>query len=178
MLNPERPFVPQAQIALNVAMNALHERSILYSHKGRVTSAHFSPDGSQVVTASEDNTARLWDVASGQELAVLRGHETGVYSAHFSPDGSQVVTASEDSTARLWDVASGQELAVLKGHESVVRSAHFSPDGSQVVTASRDKTARLWDNPTLDELIERAKKRLPRQKLTAAEKEQFFVTDK
>ena len=53
-----------------------------------------------VVTASEDNTARLWDAAAGKEIAVLRGHENSVWSAAFSPDGTRVVTASEDNTAR------------------------------------------------------------------------------
>jgi WD40 repeat protein len=133
---------------------------------------------STLVKASYDYTARLWDVASGEELAVLVGHESYVTSAAFSPDGSQVVTASIDKTARLWDVASGQELAVLRGHTDTVFMANFSPDGSQVVTASRDKTARLWDNLTLDELIEWAKDRLPRQEMTAAEKKQIFVPDK
>jgi hypothetical protein len=46
------------------------------------------------------------------------------------------------------------------------------------VTVSDDKTARVWDNLPIGELIERAKKRLPRQKLTTAEKEIFFVSDK
>jgi WD40 repeat protein len=55
-----------------------------------------------VVTASLDRSARLWDAASGQELAVLRGHEAGVGSAAFSPDGAKVVTASADRTARIW----------------------------------------------------------------------------
>ena len=54
----------------------------------------FSPDGTQVVTASGDNTARVWDVASGTVVAELTGHEGGVTSAAFSPDGTQVVTAS------------------------------------------------------------------------------------
>ncbi|MBX3326495.1 MAG: hypothetical protein U0223_06775 [Nitrospira sp.] len=52
-------------------------------------------------TASTDNTARLWDVASGKELHVL-WHEEGVNSAEFAPDGKTVVTASDDRTARLW----------------------------------------------------------------------------
>ena len=66
-------------------------------------SAAFSPDGSRIVTASSDNTARIWDAASGKEIAVLRGHEASVDSAAFSPDGSRIVTASEDNTARIWD---------------------------------------------------------------------------
>ena len=45
------------------------------AHEGRVRSAAFSPDGARVVTASDDNTARVWDAASGQEIASLKGHE-------------------------------------------------------------------------------------------------------
>ncbi len=82
------------------------------------------------MTASGDDTARLWDAATGKELAVLRGHEDGVRSAQFSPDGERVVTASADGTARVWDAATGEELAVLRGHEDAVNSAQFSPDGS------------------------------------------------
>ncbi|HYO52448.1 hypothetical protein [Archangium sp.] len=65
-------------------------------------SAAFSPDGSRVLTASLDSTARLWDSRSGQLLATLKGHEDRVRSAGFSPDGSRVVTASDGKTARLW----------------------------------------------------------------------------
>ena len=80
-------------------------------------SAVFSPDGARIVTASDDDTARLWEAATGQELAVLRGHEGEVLSAVFSPDGARIVTASDDDTARLWEAATGQEIAVLRGHE-------------------------------------------------------------
>jgi WD40 repeat protein len=67
-----------------------------------VYSAAFSPDGSRIVTASADKTARIWDVATSKEIAVLRGHDGSVNSAAFSPDGSRIVTASDDNTTRIW----------------------------------------------------------------------------
>jgi WD40 repeat protein len=74
-------------------------------HKDTVQSAAFSRDGTRVVTASHDKTARVWDAATGRELAVLRGHPDEVISAAFSHDGSRIVTASDDGTARIWDVS-------------------------------------------------------------------------
>ena len=82
-----------------------------------MVSAAFSPDGSRIVTASWDKTARIWDAATAKEIAVLRGHDGPVVSAAFSPDGSRIVTASEDKTARIWDAATAKEIAVLRGHE-------------------------------------------------------------
>ena len=69
-----------------------------------MTFAAFSPDGSRIVTASMDKTARIWDAASAKQIAVLRGHEEAVLSAAFSPDGSRIVTVSKDKTTRIWDV--------------------------------------------------------------------------
>src|SRR6266436_2477735 len=64
---------------------------------------------------SGDQTARIWDAATGKEIAVLRGHDSPVRSAAFSPDGARIVTASRDKTARIWDAASAKEMAVLRG---------------------------------------------------------------
>jgi WD40 repeat protein len=96
-------------------------------------------------------TARLWDAATGKEIAVLR-HVDMVQSAAFSPDGKRIVTASNDKTARLWDAATAMEIAVLRGHDIDVWSAAFSPDGTRIVTTSFDKTARLWDAATGKEI--------------------------
>jgi hypothetical protein len=104
-----------AAAALAAAVSEANWRFALGGH-ARVTSAAFSPDGTRIVTASGDKTARIWDAASAKEIAVLRGHESGVSSAAFSPDGTRIVTASEDMTARIWDThlqtMSAQDLLV------------------------------------------------------------------
>ncbi|CCA76475.1 hypothetical protein PIIN_10468, partial [Serendipita indica DSM 11827] len=83
--------------------------SSLRGHESGVNSVEFSPDGSQIVSGSDDNTIRLWDAATGQAVGEpLRGHEGWVLAVAFSPDGSQIVSGSYDKTIRLWDVATGQ----------------------------------------------------------------------
>ena len=144
----DRPQLRRTVRALAAVLPANRER-LRFS----AFDAVFSPDGQRVLTASWDNTARLWDAATGAELLVLKGHEGPVTSAVFSPDGRRVLTASQDKTARLWDAATGAELLVLKGHENWVTSAVFSPDGRRVLTASGDHTARLWDAATGAELL-------------------------
>ncbi|MEH2372676.1 MAG: ribosome assembly protein 4, partial [Nostoc sp.] len=74
-----------------------------------VYSASFSPDSKRIVTASADNTARVWDI-SGKQIAELKGHTQAVYSANFSPDGKRIVTASLDNTARVWRADNLDEL--------------------------------------------------------------------
>lgn len=108
-------------------------------------SSPFSPDGTQLVTSSQDNTARIWDTRRGHEIAKLNGHTGTVMSAVFSLDGRRVVTASADGTARIWSAHSGLEIAALRGHNGPVNSAAFSPDGSRVITESGDGSARVWD---------------------------------
>ena len=104
-----------------------------------------SPDGKRVVTASSDQTARLWDAESGKEIAVLKAHTGLVLAASFSPDGKRVVTASSDQTARLWDAESGKEIAVLKAHEGGALMASWRRDGRRLVTAGQDRVARIWN---------------------------------
>ncbi|WPB82282.1 TIR domain-containing protein [Archangium violaceum] len=115
---------------------------LLREHEGAINELSLSPDGGTLATASEDGTARLWDVTTGQSR-VLSGHTAPVLSVAFSPDGGTLATASEDGTARLWDVTTGQSH-VLSGHTAPVLSVAFSPDGGKLATADNEGTARLW----------------------------------
>jgi WD40 repeat protein len=98
-----------------------------------------------VVTASKDNTARVWDAASGKAVGEPMTHGDSVNSASFSADGKRVVTASADKTARVWGADSSKPVGAPMTHGGWVLSTSFSPDGKRVVTASEDKTARVWD---------------------------------
>jgi WD40 repeat protein len=81
-----------------------------------VFDAAFSPDGKCVVTASFDNTARVWDAESGQLLATLAGHTGSVFEASFSPDGNFIVTASGDGMARIYIADRNDLLNWAKNH--------------------------------------------------------------
>jgi WD40 repeat protein len=136
-----RPYEPRARFALEQAWRA--SGGIVARYKGHsdgVLSAAFSPDGRQVLTASADRTARLWDLPSAKEVIRFEGHTDNVTSAEFSADGKAILTTSLDHSARVWDAHSGRPIATFEAH---VTSATFAPDGGTVLTAS-DDAARVW----------------------------------
>jgi TRAP-type C4-dicarboxylate transport system substrate-binding protein len=118
----------------------------LKGHKSDVWGVDFSPNGRYLASGSSDGTTRLWDVATGEEVAVFSVETGEVGGVAFSPDGKFLLMAVTDQTARLWDIATGQEVQVFSGHTGSVDSVGFSPDGKIIVTnGSSDLTARLWD---------------------------------
>jgi WD40 repeat protein/serine/threonine protein kinase len=110
-----------------------------------VNSVAFSPDGSQLASAGQDYTVKVWDVANGRVLRTLEGHKDEVYSVAFSADRTRLASASRDNTVKLWDAGSGQQLLSLEGHTRPVRSVTFSRDGQRLASASFDGTVKVWD---------------------------------
>lgn len=139
---------PEAESALRRAVAGSQVRSVLTGHKDWVNTVAFDPRGETLVTSSSDNTARLWDVATGTERAVLAGHTHWVATGTFDPSGRTVLTASADGTAMLWDASTGAELRPLAPETPApgpLVTASFDPAGTTVVTAGDDAVVRLWD---------------------------------
>lgn len=138
-------------------------RFLLEDATGDINSVAFSPNGTQVLTASNDGDIRIYDTQTSDLVAdlVTRGHPLDV--AAFSHDGTHVVMGDcaevEDGTdnciageAVLYDIDSGEILQTFSGHTTDVVSVAFSPDDSMIMTGSNDNTARVWDVESGDEL--------------------------
>ncbi|MCA2938734.1 MAG: WD40 repeat domain-containing protein, partial [Microcystis sp. M113S1] len=80
-----------------------------------VSSVNFSPDGKTLVSGSDDNTIKLWNVETGQEIRTLKGHDSPVSSVNFSPDGKTLVSGSADKTIKLWNLGTDWGLSALMG---------------------------------------------------------------
>ena len=117
-----------------------------------MTSAQFSPDGSRIVTASDDHTARVWDAASGKPLGEPMRHEDDVKSAQFSPDGSRIVTASDDKTARVWDVKGMLRPPVpvpewMLQRARAIAGLSFDADGQMQTIPDQQRLTTLLEPP-------------------------------
>jgi WD40 repeat protein len=120
----------------------------LEGHTDWVCAVAVTPDGRRAVSASSDQTLRLWDLESGQTLRTLEGHADRVYAVAVTPDGRRAVSASGDRTLRLWDLETGKTLRTLEGHTDQVCTVALTPDGRLAVSGSVDQTLRLWDLET------------------------------
>lgn len=147
-----RQLTPPYLLPLHTLPDLPHPALIrtLGPHESDINSCAFGPDGSFIVSASEDKTLKVWDVESGRELLTLAGHEQGISDCAVSPDGSFIVSASKDGTLKVWNTATGERRRTLTGHEAAVRACAISPDGFTAISASDDRTLKIWDTRTWD----------------------------
>jgi len=111
----------------------------LKGHSEEINSIDVSPDGTRVVTASEDGTARIWNTEDWAETTVLRGHRGPVNEARFHPDGRLVATASTDNLVALWDATTGKRQCALSFHAGTVQSVRFSEGGQYLLSFGADQ---------------------------------------
>jgi WD40 repeat protein len=119
---------------------------ILRGHEDDVLSVSFSEDGRLLASGSRDETARLWEVNSGSELAVLSGHQDDVQAVAFNHESPNAIlaTAASDRCIRLWDVLESCNLDEPIFNKSTIREIAFSPNGQYLASVDEDKLLRLW----------------------------------
>ncbi len=135
---------------------------VLAGHTKPIRCLAFSPNGSQLLSGSEDNFLMLWDVAAGKVIHELKAHTNAPNQVVFSPDGKQALSCGMDHSARLWDLDGGRQLRQFTGHADIVWAVSFSPNGQLALTGcgmqqirgvglaagGRDYEIRLWDTAT------------------------------
>jgi len=164
---------PSSEAAQTLINNKIGTISIARMiHDDKVWSVAFSPDGKYVVSGSDDNTARIWEVSTGKEVARISHDEGGwVTSAYFSPDGRFVVSVG-GCVAEVWDATTGKEIAQMNettyDNDSPGCSmdyAIFSPDGKYVLSngasgcdenfSCTQNIIRVWDAATGKEITQK-----------------------
>jgi WD40 repeat protein len=142
--------------------------------------AFYSPDGTQVVGATSEWLAEVWNVGTGLPIHILQ-NDAATWDAQFSPDARYVVSASADGAALLWAVKASEPnsplITKLAGHESAVKAIAFSPSGAQLATAAANGTVRIWNIAHCQTAIDRAHEMLPRE-MSDHESYEYFLSKK
>jgi WD40 repeat protein len=135
-------------------------------HMATISGLAVTPDGKQLVSASNDKTVRVWDLATGKTIRIIRGESAPgnwgtIYAMALSPDARWLAVSgymhgndrAVASAVRLYDFANGKLVALLKGHTQVVFALAFSPDGKRLISGSGDTTAIVWDLATRRQVL-------------------------
>jgi len=148
-LSPDGSRVVSARDTVLVLWDLTTGRELrrFHGHKHAITSVAFAPDGSRIVSGCQDQTVRVWDVASGATVLTLPGMK-----AALSPDGKRIVaTAAADSQAvTVWDAITGEEQLTVRhgGRGDHVRAVAWSPEGARFASCGSYGDVRVWDAQT------------------------------
>ncbi|MEO8704742.1 MAG: WD40 repeat domain-containing protein [Kofleriaceae bacterium] len=108
-----------------------------------VNRAAWNPDGTRIITTSDDHTARIWNVATGEALVLRHPHR--VLGSSWSADSSRVATAGWDGALRVWDATTGTVLTTIHDDELRFLDVGLSPDGTRIAASSHAGVVAVWD---------------------------------
>jgi len=148
----DRGWVGETAGALVEALGVQKEKHVLRGHAGSISALVF--DDERIISASWDDTVRIWDAKTGQQQTMLRGYGADVLAVALSPDHARIAVGGRANTVQVWDTRRNEKILDLEGHERDVLAVAFLPDGERIVSGSRDKTLRIW-NATTGEQIDR-----------------------
>lgn len=125
--------------------NAPSQPLMLAGHSAPVVAAVVSRDGRTLLSASQDQTLKLWDLCSGALLNTWTGHNGRITGLAKSPQERFVASADQHGNVRVWSLPEGAHAAAFRAHPDEIHSLAFSPDGTWLATASAEEGLRLWD---------------------------------
>ncbi|MBN1873862.1 MAG: protein kinase [Anaerolineae bacterium] len=130
-------------------MRALSTQPIVLSgHDGMINKLAITADGQQLISASHDHTARLWNLRvpiQPQDPMIIQAHADRALAVTFSPDGCWLVTAGADRVVNLWDRQKPEtEPITLRGHTGEINALAISADSQWLASGSADGSVRLW----------------------------------
>ncbi|WP_204139654.1 serine/threonine-protein kinase [Halomicronema sp. CCY15110] len=120
----------------------------LTSHTSSINGLQLMSDQRRFVSASADNTIRLWDLSTGEIVQTFTGHETFVNAIALSPDELTLYSGSADGALLAWQVNTAEPQATFAGHESPINVLARNPDGRLLVSGGSDGTIKIWDTNT------------------------------
>jgi WD40 repeat protein len=129
-----------------IILNAItgSRAAILSGHTSWVASLSFSPDGTSLVSGSEDKTLKLWDIQTGGVIMTFHGHNAGVHSVSISFDCTMIASGSNDNTIRLWNIQTGECFRVIE-QQGWVQCVLFSPIIPQNLISTSGDVIQEWD---------------------------------
>lgn len=135
-------------------------------HQATVNSVAWSPNGTRIASASDDNTVQVWDALTGKNPLKFGGHTSPVNTVAWSPDGTRIASGSNDGTIEVWNpvngsifltyhfaaVADTQHIGALQalsgGGNPGVYTLAWSPDGSRIAAAMGSNIVQEFDART------------------------------
>ncbi len=142
-------FAVTAFLLLKIVSEELSAQEVtLKGHSGAVMMATFAAEDGRVVTASSDQTAKLWDAVTGAELQTFNQHTGPLYCLAVSADGRTLVTGAQDNTLRVWDLPLSHPIRRVTAPGAAAMDIAFSPDGTMLLAGSVDHSVRLIDLAT------------------------------
>jgi WD40 repeat protein len=124
----------------------LREVATFKGQKFRVDRMAVSPDGKLVAAGGGDHRGgelKLWDAATGAEVAALPGYADTLFALAFSPDGKRLATGGP-APVQVWDVGARKAIATMKDLGQPASVVAFSPDGKRLAAAG-GRRAKVWD---------------------------------
>jgi polyadenylation factor subunit 2 len=116
------------------------------AHESPIRDLAFSPSDTKFVTASDDNTLKIWDFHSSKNESTFTDHGWDVKACDWHPTKGLVVSGSKDHSVRLWDPRTSRNLTTLHGHKNGISATVFSRLRDQLLaTSARDGQTRIFD---------------------------------